>query len=133
MDIDNVSLETVPACILVSTTCSADNDVGVEIVFYGTYTSCKPCPDTNDRSVTGNTMAHLLTLYKEDDSPDSKTRKAEGMYGGSLYMIDTWATAGNNLPRHLLSTGTCPQLPVNEEIFNPLIPGDPSRNWKPEL
>lgn len=49
-------------------------------------------------------------------------------------MIDTWSSAGIDLPRRLLFRGSGPQLPMDESIFNSLKTGDPSQQmvlWKP--
>jgi hypothetical protein len=79
-------------------------------------------------------MAQLLHISSEDESSDAITRETKRRVWWSLYMIDTWSTAGIDLPRRLLFHGSGPQLPMDEGMFNRLERGDqPPKPWKPGL
>ncbi|KFZ11680.1 hypothetical protein V502_07463 [Pseudogymnoascus sp. VKM F-4520 (FW-2644)] len=116
--IDDVCLQNIQACILVGTICSANSDVSAESIYYG----------------IANTMAQLLHISSDDESSDAITQETKRRVWWSLYMIDTWSTAGIDLPRRLLFRGSGPKLPMDEGMFNRLERGDPPPEpWKPGL
>ncbi|KFZ18014.1 hypothetical protein V501_01401 [Pseudogymnoascus sp. VKM F-4519 (FW-2642)] len=76
----------------------------------------------------------LLHISSEDQSSDAITQETKRRVWWSLYMIDTWSTAGIDLPRRLLFRGSGPKLPMDEITFNRLERGDPPpKPWEPGL
>jgi len=67
-------------------------------------------------------MAHVLHLPEPDPTDDGITQEIKVRTWWSLYMIDTWSSAGLNLPRQIHDKG-CNRLPMTERSFWYLEPG----------
>jgi hypothetical protein len=67
-------------------------------------------------------MAHVLHLPKPEPADDSIMQEIKIRTWWSLYMIDTWSSAGLNLPRQIHDK-ECHRLPMAETLFWCLEPG----------
>ncbi|KAJ5341212.1 hypothetical protein N7541_010336 [Penicillium brevicompactum] len=67
-------------------------------------------------------MAHVLHLPDPDPADDTITQEVKVRTWWSLYMIDTWSSAGLNIPRQIHDKGTN-RLPMCERNFWCLEPG----------
>ncbi|KAK9855900.1 hypothetical protein MYU51_001569 [Penicillium brevicompactum] len=106
LDIDNVSLDTIHASILVGNLCGAEGETAGEALFFG----------------IAFRMAHVLHLPDPDPADDTITQEVKVRTWWSLYMIDTWSSAGLNIPRQIHDKGTN-RLPMCERNFWCLEPG----------
>ncbi|KAJ6083475.1 hypothetical protein N7467_007610 [Penicillium canescens] len=100
MDIDNVCLDTIHASILVGNLCGAEGETAGEALFFG----------------VAFRMAHVLHLPEPDATDDNITQEIKVRTWWSLYMIDTWSSAGLNLPRQMYDKGQN-RLPMPEISF----------------
>ncbi|KAJ6170272.1 hypothetical protein N7485_007618 [Penicillium canescens] len=100
IDIDNVCLDTIHASILVGNLCGAEGETAGEALFFG----------------VAFRMAHVLHLPEPDATDDSITQEIKVRTWWSLYMIDTWSSAGLNLPRQMYDKGQN-RLPMPEISF----------------
>ncbi|CAG8175445.1 unnamed protein product [Penicillium salamii] len=100
MEIENVNLDTIHASILVGNLCGAEGETAGEALFFG----------------IAFRMAHFLHLPKPDPTDDAITQEIKVRTWWSLYMIDTWSSAGLNLPRQIHDKG-CNRLPMSERRF----------------
>lgn len=123
LDIDNVSLDTIHASILVGNLCGAEGETAGEALFFGknffsNVTSISP----HQNSGIAFRMAHVLHLPDPDPADDTITQEVKVRTWWSLYMIDTWSSAGLNIPRQIHDKGTN-RLPMCERNFCCLEPG----------
>lgn len=84
--------------------------------------------------VIANRMAQIAKLNVLDEADDGVTRETKLRLWWTCYLTDTWASGGLGLPRQFDILNMAPRLPMDEEIFSNLRPGDPdipARVWKP--
>jgi hypothetical protein len=112
-DLDNICLENIQACVLVANICTANADPNLESLFYG----------------IANRMTQILKLANDNPDGNEIQRETRRRVWWSLYLIDTWASAGYDLPRQVHLGGMVPMLPMDERIFQELRPDSPN----PEL
>ena len=79
-------------------------------------------------------MAQIAKLGVLDDADDGITRETKLRVWWTCYLVDTWASGGSGLPRQFDILNLAPRLPMDEEVFSTMRPGDPdvlACEWKP--
>ncbi|KAL5347498.1 hypothetical protein ACLOAV_007810 [Pseudogymnoascus australis] len=79
-------------------------------------------------------MAQIAKLSVVNDADDGITRETKLRLWWTCYLVDTWASGGSGLPRQFDILNMAPRLPMDEEIFLSMRPGDPdvpACEWKP--
>jgi hypothetical protein len=80
-------------------------------------------PSLTSLLVIANRMAQLLKLANESPTDDGVHREIKRRVWWSLYMIDSWASAGLGLSRQFHTEGLAPRLPMDEVAFFGMAPG----------
>jgi hypothetical protein len=101
--IDRVSLTNIQACVLVGNVYGAEGDHEAESLYFG----------------IAFRMAQILHLPEPTQQDDPVSREVKLRVWWSLYMIDTWSSAGNNIPRQFPDRILHP-LPMDEVQFHNL-------------
>ncbi|KAF7592257.1 hypothetical protein BBP40_000459 [Aspergillus hancockii] len=99
LDLNDISVQTVQACILLGTVCFSESNTKSEALYYSIATR----------------LACILDLPKRTCKHEIE-RQVNLRVWWSLYMIDIWSSMGLNLPRQLEFVETFP-LPMNETTF----------------
>jgi hypothetical protein len=79
-------------------------------------------------------MAQIAKLNVLNENDDGITRETKLRLWWTCYLVDTWASGGSGLPRQFDILNLAPRLPMDEEIFTNMRPGDPdvpSSEWRP--
>lgn len=79
-------------------------------------------------------MAQIAKLNVFNDADDGITRETKLRIWWTCFLTDTWASGGSDLPRHFNILNLTPRLPMDEDIFGTMRPGDPDvppDQWKP--
>lgn len=79
-------------------------------------------------------MAQIAKLSVLNDADDGITRETKLRLWWTCYLVDTWASGGSGLPRQFDILNMAPRLPMDEEVFLSMRPGDPDVppcEWKP--
>ncbi|KAL3458768.1 hypothetical protein BJX64DRAFT_279670 [Aspergillus heterothallicus] len=105
LDLTDISVTTIQACILLGTVCFSDSQTKSESLYYSIAVR----------------LALILDLPSRHCA-DQVERQTNLRIWWSLYMIDIWCSAGLNLPRQLDFIATNP-LPTSEDIFLSLRSG----------
>ncbi|KAL2831509.1 hypothetical protein BDW59DRAFT_169757 [Aspergillus cavernicola] len=99
LDLTDISVSTIQACILLGTVCYSDSQTKSESLYYSVAVR----------------LALILDLPRKE-SDDQVERQVNLRIWWSLYMIDIWSSMGLNLPRQLDFVESYP-LPTNEKVF----------------
>jgi hypothetical protein len=84
--------------------------------------------------VLANRMAQIAKLSVLNDADDGITRETKLRLWWTCYLVDTWASGGSGLPRQFDILNAAPRLPMDEEAFLNMRPGDPdvpASEWRP--
>lgn len=98
--IDDFSLDTLRACILVGNLYGAEGHSNVESVFFA----------------IAFRIAHIIKLPHSNSEDDSIAREEKIRSWWSLYMVDRWSSAGLDVPRQMPDDQHVP-LPLHEREF----------------
>ncbi|KAJ0423257.1 hypothetical protein BJY00DRAFT_310387 [Aspergillus carlsbadensis] len=115
LDLTDISVTTIQACILLGTVCFSDSQTKSESLYYSVAVR----------------LALILDLLNKQYE-DQIERQVNLRIWWSLYMIDIWSSAGLNLPRQLDFVETYP-LPTSEAIFLSLKSGATIAEDRPGL
>ncbi|KAL3476624.1 hypothetical protein BJX99DRAFT_270293 [Aspergillus californicus] len=115
LDLTDISVVTIQACILLGTVCFSDSQTKSESLYYSVAVRLALILDLPRRQCDGQLekQVHLRIWW-------------------SLYMIDIWSSMGLNLPRQLDFVESY-SLPINEEVFLSLQNGAPTDTEIPGL
>ncbi|KAL2795232.1 hypothetical protein BJX66DRAFT_337233 [Aspergillus keveii] len=105
LDLTDISVATIQACILLGTVSFSDSQTKSESLYYSVAVR----------------LALILDLPNRQ-CEDQVERQVNLRIWWSLYMIDIWSSAGLNLPRQLDFVESYP-LPTSEDIFLSLQSG----------
>ncbi|KAL4863286.1 hypothetical protein BDV12DRAFT_189794 [Aspergillus spectabilis] len=105
LDLTDISVSTIQACILLGTVSFSDFQMRSESLYYSVAVR----------------LALILDLPRRK-CDDLVERQVNLRIWWSLYMIDIWSSMGLNLPRQLDFVENHP-LPTHEEVFISLRPG----------
>ena len=131
LDLRDISLTTVQACVLLGAYCISEGEAAAEAVYYSV--ACRialllrladaPVGTILEREVNrrGAYTHILIILY-------SKAEMLSGAVWWSLCMIDVWCSAGVRLPRSIEVRDTTIPLPMEENLFLQLKPTDHSES-----
>lgn len=72
-----------------------------------------------------NRMVQILELSVENESDDGLTRELKRRIWWTSFIIDTWASVGSNLSRQFKLKVKRPRVPMDENVFYAMKPGDP--------
>ncbi|OGM51156.1 hypothetical protein ABOM_000117, partial [Aspergillus bombycis] len=111
MSVDDISLDTIHATILIGNICGSEGDSSGEALYFG----------------IAFRMAQILRLPEPSLDDDEVMRESRLRTWWSLYMIDQWSSAGLNIPRQIQDSNQF-QLPMSELDFHSLAPGQPVDN-----
>lgn len=78
-------------------------------------------------------MAQIAKLNGLNEADDGVTRETKLRLWWTCYLVDTWASGGSGLPRQFDILNLAPRLPMDEEVFANMRPGDPdvlASEWK---
>lgn len=70
-------------------------------------------------------MAQIEKLNVFNETDGGITREVKLRLWWTCYLIDTWASGGSGLPRQFNLLNVAPRLPMDDEIFLNMRPGDP--------
>ncbi|CEL03791.1 hypothetical protein ASPCAL04934 [Aspergillus calidoustus] len=115
LDLTDISVSTIQACILLGTVCFSDSQTKSESLYYSVAVR----------------LALILDLPSKQCA-DQVERQINLRIWWSLYMIDIWSSAGLNLPRQLDFVEAYP-LPTSEDIFLSLRSGATVAEDRPGL
>jgi len=79
-------------------------------------------------------MAQIAKLSVLNEADDGITRETKLRLWWTCYLVDTWASGGSGLPRQFDILNLAPRLPMDEEVFSRMRPGDPdvpASEWRP--
>ncbi|KAL2832331.1 hypothetical protein BJY01DRAFT_260239 [Aspergillus pseudoustus] len=116
LDLTDISVRTIQACILLGTVCFSDSQTKSESLHYSIAVR----------------LALILDLPNRQWE-DQVERQVNLRIWWSLYMIDIWSSAGLNLPRQLDFVETHHTLPTSEDIFLSLRSGAVVADERPGL
>ncbi|OBT92151.2 hypothetical protein VE01_10043 [Pseudogymnoascus verrucosus] len=117
-DLEHSCVENIQACILIGNICLGDSDPDAESIYF----------------VLANRMAQIAKLSVLNDADDGITRETKLRLWWTCYLVDTWASGGSGLPRQFDILNAAPRLPMDEEAFLNMRPGDPdvpASEWRP--
>ncbi|OAL53497.1 hypothetical protein IQ07DRAFT_608882 [Pyrenochaeta sp. DS3sAY3a] len=119
--LEQVSVETLQACILVGNNCMGDCDMDGESLYL----------------VLASRIAQLLELGRPNASDDGVTSETKRRIYWTCFIIDTWVSGGSNVSRCFgTSRSYQRRLPMNEAVFAALRSGEPDvpdTAWSPGL
>ncbi|KFY06982.1 hypothetical protein V492_07560 [Pseudogymnoascus sp. VKM F-4246] len=117
-NLEHSCVENIQACILIGNICLGDSDPDAESIYF----------------VIANRMAQISKLNVLNDVDDGITRETKLRLWWTCYLVDTWASGGSGLPRQFNILNMAPRLPMDEEVFSSMRPGDadvPACEWRP--
>lgn len=108
-DLEHACIENIQACILIGNICLGDSDPDAESIYF----------------VLANRMAQIAKLNVLNEADDGILRETKLRLWWTCYLVDTWASGGSGLPRQFDILNSAPRLPMDEEVFSSMRPGDP--------
>ncbi|KAH6722860.1 fungal-specific transcription factor, partial [Leptodontidium sp. MPI-SDFR-AT-0119] len=99
LDLTNISLSTIQACILLGTVSRSEGDAAAESVYYS----------------VASRMANLLDLVHMP-AKSAVEKEVNVRVWWTIWKLDTWSSAGVGLPRQMIERNEAP-LPIEEAAF----------------
>jgi hypothetical protein len=110
LEIGNICLSTIQACILLANIFAAELEPAMETLYFGIATR----------------MAQILKFHKACDGIHDVEREVEIRVWYSLVTADTFCSNNIGLPRQINAQDSNVELPHDEETFHRLPPGSSS-------
>ncbi|KAF2186375.1 hypothetical protein K469DRAFT_664325 [Zopfia rhizophila CBS 207.26] len=119
VDLDNVCLENIQACILVANLRAAESLSSSEALYFG----------------IANRMAHIIGLTAVDSADSGVLRETKNRVWWTLFMADRWCSSGLGLPRQFNDFERPVNLPMDEYAFHHALEdqGSSTLLWIPGL
>ncbi|KAH8659055.1 hypothetical protein BGZ61DRAFT_499916 [Ilyonectria robusta] len=108
LDLENVCVENVQACILIANLSAALLRASSEALYFGIAIR----------------MAEILHLDVLDSTDTVAVQELKRRVWWTLFMCDHWCSAGNGIPRKMDSFNRTVELPMDEYIFHRLDAGE---------
>jgi hypothetical protein len=81
-------------------------------------------------------MVQIMNIGAANDADDGVTRETKVRIWWTIFIIDTWASGGSDLPRQFKLEPKRPRVPMDETTFFHMKVGDPdiaASLWKPGI